>query len=81
MIITGAPIEHLEFEEVDYWEELKEIMDWAVHHVTSTMFICWGAQAGYIIIIRCPSIRFRKKMFGVFNHIVNNPKDTAGKRI
>jgi homoserine O-succinyltransferase len=51
MIITGAPIEHLDFEEVDYWEELREIMDWTVHHVTSTMFICWGAQVYTISII------------------------------
>ena len=46
LIITGAPIEHLEFEEVDYWEEMVRIMDWADEHVTSTMFICWASQAG-----------------------------------
>ena len=46
MIITGAPVEHMEFEEVDYWEELVEIMEWTKTHVTSTMHLCWGAQAG-----------------------------------
>src|SRR5690554_3404651 len=46
MIITGAPVETLNFEEVDYWDELKEIMDWKLSHVTSTLHICWGAQAG-----------------------------------
>jgi homoserine O-succinyltransferase len=74
MIITGAPIEHLEFEEVDYWEELKEIMDWAAHHVTSTMFICWGAQAGLYHYYKVPKYHLPKKMFGVFTHHVNNPK-------
>lgn len=74
MIITGAPIEHLDFEEVDYWEELKEIMDWAVHHVTSSMFICWGAQAGLYHYYKVPKYPLQHKMFGVFNHTVNNPK-------
>jgi len=74
MIITGAPIEHLNFEEVDYWDELKEIMDWTVHHVTSTMFICWGAQAGLYHFFQIPKYPLPKKMFGIFNHQVNNPK-------
>jgi homoserine O-succinyltransferase/O-acetyltransferase len=74
MIITGAPIEHLEFEEVDYWEELKEIMDWTQHHVTSTMFICWGAQAGLYHFYKIPKYPLPKKMFGVFAHTVNNPR-------
>lgn len=74
MIITGAPIEHLDFEEVDYWGELREIMDWTVHHVTSTMFICWGAQAGLYHFYRIPKYPLPKKMFGVFTHLVNNPK-------
>jgi len=74
MIITGAPIEHLEFEEVDYWQELKEIMDWVLHHVTSTMFICWGAQAGLYHYFGIPKYPLPKKMFGVFTHTVNNPK-------
>jgi homoserine O-succinyltransferase len=74
MIITGAPIEHLEFEEVDYWSELTEIMDWARHHVTSTMFICWGAQAGLYHYYQIPKYPLPRKMFGVFAHQVNNPK-------
>jgi homoserine O-succinyltransferase len=74
MIITGAPIEHLNFEEVDYWEELKEIMDWARHHVTSTMFICWGAQAGLYHYYNIPKYPLPQKMFGAFIHQVNNPK-------
>jgi homoserine O-succinyltransferase len=74
MIITGAPIEHLNFEEVDYWDELKEIMDWTVHHVTSTMFICWGAQAGLYHFFQIPKYPLPKKMFGIFTHQVNNPK-------
>jgi homoserine O-succinyltransferase len=74
MIITGAPIEHLEFEEVDYWNELKEIMDWVIHHVTSTMFICWGAQAGLYHYYGIPKYPLPRKMFGVFTHKVLNPK-------
>lgn len=74
MIITGAPIEHLEFEQVDYWDELKEIMDWTQHHVTSTMFICWGAQAGLYHFYDIPKYPLTKKMFGVFSHQINNPR-------
>jgi homoserine O-succinyltransferase len=74
MIITGAPIEHLEFEQVDYWQELKDIMDWVLHHVTSTMFICWGAQAGLYHYYGIPKYPLSRKMFGVFTHTVNNPK-------
>jgi homoserine O-succinyltransferase len=74
MIITGAPIEHLEFEEVDYWDELVEIMEWVKHHVTSTMFICWGAQAGLYHFYHIPKYPLPKKMFGVFSHNVNNPR-------
>jgi homoserine O-succinyltransferase len=74
MIITGAPIEHLDFEQVDYWDEMKEIMDWVLHHVTSTMFICWGAQAGLYHYYKIPKYALPKKMFGVFSHVVNNPK-------
>lgn len=73
MIITGAPIEHLEFEQVDYWQELTEIMDWAKTHVTSTMFICWGAQAGLYYYYKVPKYPLPKKMFGIFKHTVNNP--------
>jgi homoserine O-succinyltransferase len=74
MIITGAPIEHLNFEDVDYWDELKEIMEWTKHHVTSTMFICWGAQAGLYHYYQIPKYPLSKKMFGVFTHQVNNPR-------
>jgi len=74
LIITGAPIEHLNFEQVDYWDELKEIMDWSQHHVTSTMFICWGAQAGLYHFYGIPKYPLPKKMFGVFAHQINNPK-------
>jgi homoserine O-succinyltransferase len=74
MIITGAPIEHLAFEEVDYWRELREIMDWSKHHVTSTMFICWGAQAGLYHYYKIPKYPLPRKMFGVFTHLVNNPR-------
>lgn len=72
MIITGAPIEHLEFEEVDYWEELKRIMDWATKNVTSTFFICWGAQAGLYHYYKVPKYKLSRKMFGVFNHFIND---------
>ncbi|MBN2609981.1 MAG: homoserine O-succinyltransferase [Bacteroidales bacterium] len=74
MIITGAPIEHLEFEQVDYWRELQDIMDWVKVNVTSTMFICWGAQAGLYHYYGIPKYKLSSKMFGVFNHHINNPK-------
>jgi homoserine O-succinyltransferase/O-acetyltransferase len=54
LIITGAPVEQLEFEEVNYWRELCEIMDWAKEHVASTLYICWGAQAGLFHHFRVP---------------------------
>ncbi|MBN1159043.1 MAG: homoserine O-succinyltransferase [Bacteroidales bacterium] len=74
MIITGAPIEHLDFEQVDYWDELTEIMDWTQHHVTSTMFICWGAQAGLYHFYNIPKYPLSRKMFGVFSHRINNSR-------
>lgn len=70
MIITGAPIELLGFEEVDYWEELKNIMDYAKKNVTSTMFVCWGAQAGLYHYYKIPKYPLAKKTFGVFNQRV-----------
>jgi homoserine O-succinyltransferase len=70
LIITGAPIEHLEFEQVDYWEEMVRIMDWADRHVTSTMFICWASQAGLYHHYGVPKYMMKEKMFGVFNHKV-----------
>ena len=68
LIITGAPIEHLDFEEVDYWEEMVRIMDWADNHVTSTMFICWASQAGLYHHYGIPKYMMKEKMFGVFRH-------------
>jgi len=68
LIITGAPIEHLEFEQVDYWDEMVKIMDWADHHVTSTMFICWASQAGLYHHYGIPKYMRNEKMFGVFRH-------------
>ncbi|MGK9266414.1 homoserine O-succinyltransferase [Bacillus inaquosorum] len=70
MIITGAPIEHLAFEEVSYWEELKEIMEWSKTNVTSTLHICWGAQAGLYYHYGVEKIQMPKKIFGVFEHTV-----------
>ena len=72
LIITGAPIELLEFEEVSYWPEIQEIMDWSLKHVTSTLFICWAAQAGLYHFYNIPKYQLPAKMFGVFNHTVNN---------
>lgn len=71
MIITGAPVEHLPFEEVTYWNELKEIMDWSVSNVTSTLHICWGAQAGLYHHYGIPKYPLSKKIFGVFPHTIN----------
>jgi homoserine O-succinyltransferase len=73
MIITGAPIEHLPFEEVTYWDELKRIMDWTVDNVTSTLHICWGAQAGLYHHFGIPKFPLQEKMFGVFPHVVSKP--------
>ena len=72
MIITGAPVEHLPFEEVTYWNEMKQIMDWSVHHVFSTLFICWAAQAGLFHFYGIPKYPLGKKMFGVFKHTHTN---------
>lgn len=71
LIITGAPVENLEFEEVTYWEELKRIMEWSKHNVFSTMHICWGAQAGLYYHYGVPKHPLSRKMFGVFEHKVN----------
>ncbi|MBN1648835.1 MAG: homoserine O-succinyltransferase [Spirochaetales bacterium] len=73
MIFTGAPVEHLDFEEVDYWKEIRTIMDWAKHHVTSSLFICWAAQAGLFHYYNVPKYHLPKKMFGVFEHRLNRP--------
>lgn len=68
MIVTGAPVETLEFEQVDYWEELCEIMEWSKTNVYSTFHICWGAQAGLYYHYGVPKHPLKKKMFGVFPH-------------
>ena len=73
MIITGAPVELLEYEEVTYWDEIKEIFAWAKTHVTSTMYICWAAQAGLFYHYGIPKYPLSEKMFGVFKHHMNNP--------
>ena len=70
MIITGAPVEQMEFEEVDYWDELCEIMEWSKTHVHSTFHICWGAQAGLYYHYGVKKQPLPKKMFGVFRHTV-----------
>lgn len=71
-IITGAPVEHLDFEEVGYWEEMTEIFEWARHNVTSTLYICWAAQAGLYHYYGVPKYPLEKKMFGIFKHTVAN---------
>ncbi|MCU4930367.1 MULTISPECIES: homoserine O-acetyltransferase MetA [Bacillus cereus group] len=70
LIITGAPVETLAFEEVDYWEELKHIMEYSKTNVTSTLHICWGAQAGLYYHYGVPKYPLKEKMFGVFEHEV-----------
>ncbi len=72
MIITGAPVEHMEFEEVAYWDELCEIMEWSKKNVTSTFHICWGAQAGLYYHYGIKKHHIDKKMFGVFKHKVDH---------
>jgi len=73
LIVTGAPVEHIEFEEVEYWDEITEIMDWSVHNATSTLFICWAAQAALYYYYGIPKYEIGEKMFGVFEHdILNN---------
>ncbi|MCP1109046.1 homoserine O-succinyltransferase [Lachnospiraceae bacterium PF1-21] len=73
-IITGAPVEQLPFEEVDYWDELTKIMDWTKTNVTSTMHICWGAQAGLYYHYGIQKKLLEEKLFGVFKHRVLNRK-------
>ena len=68
LIITGAPVEHLDFKEVDYWPELVQIFDWAESHVTSSLNICWGAQAALHHRYGIPKYLLKHKMFGIFEH-------------
>ena len=72
MIITGAPVEQIDLEEVDYWEELCEILDWTRTNVFSTLHICWGAQAGLYRHYNVPKYALPKKMFGIFPHYLVN---------
>ncbi|GGB38729.1 homoserine O-succinyltransferase [Virgibacillus dakarensis] len=73
MIITGAPIEHLEFEDVNYWNELTNIMEWSKTNVTSCLHICWGAQAALYYHYRIGKYALPKKLFGVFKHRITDP--------
>ena len=74
LIITGAPVEHMEYEEVDYWEEFVEVMEWSKTNVTSTFHICWGAQAGLYYHYGLKKKILPHKVFGVFEHKVMNRK-------
>ena len=74
LIITGAPVEQMEYEEVDYWNEICEIMEWSKTHVTSTLHLCWGAQAGLYYHYGIQKHMLDKKMFGVYPHKVMNRK-------
>ena len=73
LVITGAPVEHLPFEEVAYWPELCEIMEWSKSHVHSTFHICWGAQAGLYYHYGIPKRQLEQKLFGVFEHTLEEP--------
>ena len=74
MIITGAPVEHLDYHEVNYWEEISEIFSWARTHVTSTMYICWAAQAGLFYHYGVPKYPLPQKMFGIFPQYPSDKK-------
>jgi homoserine O-succinyltransferase len=79
LIITGAPVEHLDFEEVEYWNEIKSILDWSVHNVTSSLFICWAAQAGLYHFYDIPKYELQQKMFGNFYHTINNKRSAIAR--
>lgn len=74
LIITGAPVEQLEYEEIDYWDEICQIMEWSKTHVFSTLHLCWGAQAGLYYHYGIPKHMLAKKKFGVYAHKVKNRK-------
>ena len=74
LIITGAPVEQMDYEEVDYWEEISKIMEWSKTHATSTLHLCWGAQAGLYYHYGIPKRMLDNKMFGVYAHKVQNRK-------
>ncbi len=73
MIITGAPVENFEYEEVNYWSEITEIFEWAKRNVTSTLYICWAAQAGLYYHYGIPKYPLPKKMFGIFKQCCTDP--------
>lgn len=75
LIITGAPLENITFEEVDYWEEMCEIMDWAENNVTSTLHICWAAQAGFYHYYGIQKCQLSEKLFGIYEHKVHKRKE------
>ncbi len=75
LIITGAPVEKMEFDEVDYWEELCKIMDWSKTNVTSTLHICWGAQAGLYYHFGLEKKSLDKKISGIYKHRVRNRRE------
>lgn len=74
MIITGAPVEQMSYEEVNYWDELAKIMEWTKDHVTSTLHICWGAQAGLYYHFGIQKYLLEEKLFGIYEHKVSNRK-------
>ena len=74
MIITGAPVEHLDYKDVTYWDEMTDIFSWARTHVTSTMYICWAAQAGLYYHYGVPKYPLPQKMFGIFPQIPLQPR-------
>ena len=74
MIITGAPVETLDYEDVNYWDEIRDIFNWARTNVTSTLFICWAAQAGLYHYYGIPKYPLEKKMFGVFRQYCLKPQ-------
>lgn len=74
MIITGAPVEQMDYEDVSYWGEISEIFQWARTHVYSTLYICWAAFAGLYYYYGVPKYDLSKKLFGVFKHYINEPQ-------
>jgi len=74
LVITGAPVEDIDFEQVDYWPEMKAVMEWSKTHVFSTLHICWAAQAGLYHHFGVPKYRLPKKLSGIYEHRVLEPK-------
>jgi homoserine O-succinyltransferase/O-acetyltransferase len=74
LIITGAPVENLDFERVDYWNEISEVMEWSKTNVTNTLHICWGAQAGLYHHFGIQKYPLKEKLFGVFEHLITDNK-------